>query len=320
MNKFHYFLLAGLMCLPFVSCKNTVAEYYSEGENGSDGTTKVVKLSFNEEQFSSSENPMTRAGGDEAGKRYYAINVYQKVDSSYQKLAYGLFDTPDDMSVLLEEGRKYKFECIEIKNNEDTVYHDGNFYYHPFKVGNQPGEITNTFVRSNFVNNDEMASGIFSFSKNARDSTKYPRVYTYYGTADDFDPATSGNVDISLRRAVFGLHFKITPPKDGTAHLVFLNNWTIDISAGDQPYDKGSIYSFHTIKDAVKDGYNGNVTLRTTWTYSDGTVKNDTYKIHVTRNTTTTVNLDFSGATESGITITEENDEFGSENVSHTVK
>lgn len=301
-----------------VSCKNSVSEDIAGGyEPQGEGTMKVVRLNFNEEQVSMSQDqtPMTRGDGDV--KTYYGINVYQQTDKGNEKYAYGLFDKTDNMNLTLEEGNKYTIECMEIRNSEDTVLHKGNKFYYPFFRNNEPGEITNKFVNSTTINNDVMTNGIFSTSE--KDTTRFPRVYTFYGTLENFNPSESDEANIDLRRAVFGLRFKITPPKDGTAVLRYLNDYYITIKAGDEPYDHQSIYTFHKIKQSCKEGYKGSIAPGITWTYSNGKIVVDSLRINIARNTITTVNIGFSGASPTGITFNEENTAFENSETSYTV-
>lgn len=311
--------------MSFFSCTNSVSDYVAGTDEAPAGATKEIRFSFNEEQVSTSTSPMTRA--DTEGKAYYAINVYKKdsVNSKknsdgYIKYAYGLFDSTNDVSLLLEEGQKYRFECLELRNKTDTVYHDGDKFLAPFRVNEKPGELTNRFVYSSMNNNDEILCGNLSYGKEKKDTTWYPRLYTYYGETTDFDPASSNTVRINLMRSVFGLHFKITPPKDGNAVISFLNDWKINLNSDDDFYDQDEIYSFHTVKNATVDGYNGNIRLFVKWTYSNGTVKRDTVPVHITRNCVTTIEMNFQGATNSDMTLNEDNSTMGTdETVRYTV-
>lgn len=307
-----------MLCLIVTSCKNSVSEDIAgTGDLTGDETTKVVTLNFNEEKISMSQGqePMTRAGGD--AKKYYGINVYEQTDKGKTKYAYGLFDSVSNMSVILEEWNKYSIECVEVCNDEDTVLSKGDRLYFPFFRDNEPGEITNKFVYSTKTNNDVMTDGFFS--KTEKDTIKFPKVYTYYGSVENLNPAENDEVSIEMRRAVFGLRFKINPPKDGVATLRYLNDYYITIKAGDEPYDHQSIYSFHLIKNAAKDGYNGGIRPYITWTYSNGTFKEQYLPIKLYRNTITTVEINFSGASPEGITFKEENTSFDNNSTSFTV-
>lgn len=318
-RKSLFFLSVGIL-LAFSSCTNSVSDSIAEGgETESSHATKLVTLNLNEEQITetSSQSEMTRAGSE--GQKYYGINVYKKNGKNYEKYAYGLFNTTDNISVLMEEGEKYKFECVEIRNDKDTVGHDGNRFYYPFIVNRNPGELTNDFVKSKSQNLEQLTSGCLTTGKEINDTTWYPKAYTLYGALTDFDPATSANASIQLNRAVFGINFKITPPKDGTVVIRYLNDWYITLNAGDENYEDESIYSFHQIKPASEEGYNTKLTPAVTWTYSDGTEKKSNFKIPVSRNNITTVELSFSGPAPGGIAFTEDDSDFTRDTVNIVV-
>ena len=156
----------------FISCTNSVAEDAGTTK-GELTTTREVTLKLSEEQVTTSTAPIVRTV---APKSYYAINVYLKKGDGYEKFAYGLFDSAKDLKIVLQEGKKYKFECVKVENYKDTVYHDGDSYLSPFRVNGKPGALTNTFVYSKNVNNDEMTEGVFSLTDTT--TTRYPRVYT----------------------------------------------------------------------------------------------------------------------------------------------
>lgn len=318
MKKTILFLPIMVLCFLATSCKNSVSEELAGGgEIEGEGTTKVVKLRFNEEQLSTSQgqDPMTRADGD--AKTYYGINVYKQTDKGNTKFAYGLFDNTNDMNLLLEEYDKYTIECVEIRNAEDTVFHKANKFYYPFYRDNEPGELTNKFISSSTINNDEMTSGDFSI--NEQDTVEFPRVYTFYGELGNIDPSKSDEVTLDLRRAVFGIRFKVTPPKDGSVIIRYLNDYEINIKAGDEPYDHQSIYSFHRITKACAEGYNGYISPAVIWTYSTGKVVKEIIKVNLARNTITTVNISFSGASPTGITVNEENSSFDNQDSTYII-
>lgn len=304
--KIFFFLSSMLLA---ASCGNTVSEDILPGEGPeTEGTTTTVQLHLSEEQISTSDTPLTRAV--EAGK-YYGVNIYKKNGNSYEKYAYGLFNDPSKMSLLLVEGDKYKIECLELKNDKDTLFHQDDLFYYPFMIDKKPTKLSNEFTYSSKVS---FPLDTTAFATSAQRYLWFPRAYSYYASLDNFDPADSSNVSILLKRAIFGLHFIIVPPEDGVATLTYLNTKTITVKAGDNKYDDGGqIFSFHNLINASKDGYSGTVPTFITWSYSDGTVVKDTANITLSRNMMTTVNLDFSGPKTESIGVTEENTAMGSD-------
>lgn len=296
----------------FTSCTNSVADDAGTTK-GESATTREVTLKLSEEQVTTSTTsttPMVRAV---AAKSYYAINVYVKKGKGYEKFAYGLFDSPKDLKIVLQEGKKYKFECVKVENDKDTVYHDGDSYLKPFQVNGEPGTLTNRFVYSKEVNNDGMTEGVFSLTDSK--TTRYPRVYTNYGELIDYDPATADSAKIPLRRSYFGLHFVVEPPKDGYVVFKYLENYSFEVHAGNATFDQNDIYTFHQIVNSTKEGYGGNIKLYSYWYSSNGAVSRDTTLIPLTRNTITTVNVSLHGSTPAGIGVSEEDGPMGNRTV-----
>lgn len=311
MEKINYLLAGVIMCLSLGSCGN-VANYYDEEVSNvsTDKSSKAIALNFNEEQVSMSQDPLTRGVTNEV-KKYYGINIYEKVDSTYKKYAYGMFDGTSQISAILNEGKKYKVEVMELKNDEDTVYHEGNKFYAPFLIDNKnPATLTNSFTYSSSANLVGIAKGLTKYGKAKGDTTLYIRAYRYYGVLEDFDPSGGNSLAMTLRRTIFGLHFQIIPPEYGSVHMVYLNDHFIDISAGDEEYDHESIYSFNSLAKACNDGYKADIHLRAIWTANEDTIVNQRISIPVARNNVTNVKLNFRGPKSVDGSFNEENGEM----------
>lgn len=309
-----------LVCTFLAACGNSVSDEVGPTDNGAkELTTKVIDLSLNEEQISMRQDSMTRAGSS-VGKKYYGINIYEKSGKKYNKYAYGVFDESATISAIMTEGKKYRIEVMEFKNDEDTLYHEGNKFYHPLMInGSTPSTLTNTFTYDNTANLSGIKDGKSKVGKEASDTTWYVRAFRYYGIADNFDPATSDKLTVNVRRTVFGIHFIITPPAYGTVKFRFLRNHFITVNAGDETYDHESIYSFNMLDQANVDGYKAEIPLSVTWTSEDKTIHEESIDLPITRNVVTTVKINFEGPTPVESTIEEENTEMGSESVNWTV-
>lgn len=309
MERKNILFLGGLLCLLFSSCSNTVVGDVAE-EGDEETVTKTVSLVINEEKDALKQSPRTR--GDSDGKRIYGINVYKQGDAGYQHFAYGLFNSTDNMKLLLEEGQKYKLECVEVIDDKEALYHDGDKYYQPFRQRGEPGEITNQFVNSTSTYNSEMTAGVVRVGAEEKDTLNYPRLYTLYGAVENFDPETSSTATLSLTRAVVGIHFKITPPKHGSVRFwLFNGEHTFYVNSGDEPIDDKSVYSFRQIVNGSKGEYGGDVPVTIIWTFEDGTTKSEEINVPVTRNTMTNVNIDFTNLAPSSVTFSEESGELG---------
>lgn len=318
MQRKLFLYVGAILCLLLPACSNSVTDDVADAGGSEERATKTVRLNINEEDVSMEQSPMTRAGGDDGV--YYAINIYKLGASGYEKYAYGLFTSTDNMKLLLEEGQKYKWECVELKDDKDKLYHDGDKFYQPFRKGDEAGVITNEFVKSTTTNNTEMTSGNVRIGAAEDAVTRYPRLYTLYGSLEDFDPATSSSVTLSLRRAVIGLHFKVTAPKHGSVDMSYLIDKHLTIKAGDAPVDEESVYSLHAILNASQEGYTAKVPLNITWTFEDGQTKTERLEVPVSRNAITTVNISFTDLTGSSVSFNEESGDLGTgESVDWTV-
>lgn len=296
------------LCLP--SCKNTS----EEAEGGTSGKTehaqRVVTLVYNEDNAAIGSGSINYAE-DTDGKKVIGINIMKETADGYEPFAYGLFDGSQAISAVLEEGDKYTIECVELKNSEDTLYHEGAKYYEPFLSNNKPVELMNTFTYSSTESFDSIAMGKFAaYVKTVNNSKRRvylwnPSAYTYFGIVEGFDPSTSGSITLNLKRAVFGLNFIVTPPGDGSAEISYLNK-AITIANGDETYNHESIFSFSDIINGSEDGYSTKIRMISTWTRSNGNVERDTISVPVTRNNITTVELNYSGPKSEGFNINEE--------------
>lgn len=319
MQRKLFLFVGAFLCLLFSACSNAITDEVAEGGDGSEErVTKTVSLSINEE--SSPMEQIAKTRGETDGNTDYAINIYKKGATGYEKFAYGLFDSAENMKLLLEEGQKYKFECLEVKDETEKVYHDGDKYYQPFRTGDEPGVITNKFVNSKTTNNSEILKGNVRVGKEEKDTTWTPMMYTLYGNLEDFDPATSPSATLDLRRAVIGYHFKIKAPKNGSVDLHYMGKRHIYIKAGDPDIDTKVIFSLHKIVEGSKDGYSAQVPISVKWTFSDGTVKDENITVTITRNKLTLLNIDFTDLTPSTVTFNEETGDLtDSESVNWTI-
>jgi len=315
MNKVFKFtsVLFCMTTFTFFSCEKAVVDEDTSVE--SSGTVEV-SLSLGGEYIHTMESPITRAADPDV---VYGINVFAKKDgtSTYSKYAYGLFDDASKMQITLRKGYQYRFESTITRNDEDQVYHSSNLYSAPYLNSDgelaQQTQLDNLFHYSSVTNLGGLQSGVTNISET--NVANYPRMYRYYGKLEDYSPVPDATVNISLKRAIFGLRFKVTPPSEG---VVKIESWptTFSVSAGEAAYDHTSIYTFNQVDKAIADGYNGNVPVTLTWQHTDGTSKSETKNINIKRNVMTTVTVDVSSAATSNlITLTEESGDMSEENV-----
>ena len=229
-------------------------------------------------------------------------------DKEYSKYAYGLFDANSPISAVMKEGHKYRIDVLEFRNDRDTLYHDGNKFYEPMlSNGTNATPLENAFVYDKNANLTGIYTGKTKVGEEKSDTTWYPRAYKYYTSIDNFDPSTSDKLDITVKRAFFGIHYIITPPKYGSVTLSLLRNHHITISSTDPVYDEEIFYSFNQLPPASVEGYNAIMDIFAVWTDDDGNViANEKGEIKVKRNALSEFKINFIGLKDLGFDIKEE--------------
>lgn len=256
-------------------------------------------------------------------EKIYAVNIsYKKKNAksgtAFKPYAYGLFDDASLITIALPDSAVYNIECEESRNGEECIYHEGSVYYAPYyHAKNKPTELTNEFVLSSTETLDSIAWGTTNID--ATSTTKYPKRYRYYGTVSNFDASQSETLTIDLRRAIFGLHFLITPPEEGSLTLEYLHR-TIEVKAGDSAYDNVAVYSFNQLANAIQADYTGNVTFTLTWNHENGSSTVSSQVITLKRNVMTVINVSTEGHAKTGFTLNEEEGELTTETVDWLVK
>ena len=148
----------------------------------------------------------------------------------------------------------------------------------------------------------------------------YPRLIKSYAVIEDFDPKSTNDLTLNLKHAAFGLHFKITPPEEGTLEINYLG-WKLAQKSGQTGYDGGSIYAFSEIVEATKDGYQLVAPLEMKWTKANGTVVQEHKDLTLKRNVKTKVEIVVEGPKARNISFREENVAMTEEQIEwHVVK
>ena len=145
-------------------------------------------------------------------------------------------------------------------------------------------------------------------------TAQYPRLVKLYGTVNDFSPKTSKELTVDMKRSVFGLHFKVSPPEEGSLVINYIG-WRISLTKGSDTYDHSSVYSFSNIPKACEDGYQLTMEVKVTWTKDDGTVEQESKQLVLKRNVMTVVEIRVEGQKPQGFTLNEEPDDMKTEKV-----
>jgi len=315
-------LIAGsiiAMLFTLNSCEKAVLEDNGTNVENTERVTQVVTLNLAAEtapMVGLARTPLTN-------QIVYGINVYAKKPEavSYSKYAYGVFTDPSKTNIEIPEGYRYKFEVVALQDDEQKVFHEGSTYKYPFVHSDtkEPTAASNSFVMSTSDNLPVLKENVVSIVGN-EEGIKVPRIFKYYGVLQDYDPTSGTDPALMLKKVVYGLHFNITPPKDGVLKLSYNNNEVFEIKAGEEAFDRSFIYPFSKLDDAIAEGYSIKLTLHLTWTRNDGSIYEDTKLITLKRNLMVNVAIDAAGPDPRHFTITLDNSEMEVENLEWHLK
>lgn len=312
MKQTFLFLASGLFLLS--SCNNSLPDEYS---NSSSEKDKFITLSLGGEFISSSEKPLQSAPMEftrssfATGKTLYAVNV----TCSSMPYAYGLFDDPSKMKLAIakDNSSPFLFEVTAVTEEGDKLYREGTAYAEPFLMSDESTlpEVTNRFVPNKMIQFKDLKHGD-TMVEGQETIVSHPRMDRFYAQTNYKNAGNVGKtINIDLKRAVFGLKFNIIPPQKGTATVKFLDH-TISVSADDPTnYSEEHIYTFAdvhaaaTADEASGAAYEEIVPLEIKWTGGtnpQGVTKQES--ITAKRKTMTTLNIDFSSASDFTINLT----------------
>ena len=209
-----------LSILGMVSCQKAIVDNL---DNVVVNKQHLVSLQVNEEAINIiSESPLFKSAKSltrtDESKKVYAINIYCKdgiTTKNYSKYAYGLFDDPSQIKLLLTEGKIYKFECLVVEDNEDKIYSSNGEYLMPFKHGALaddadcfPTKLENKFVLSSTENLPFIIYGRTNISKD--DVAEAPRMIKQYGVLENY----SAEANSTIIPHTIGTNFNNPRPKD----------------------------------------------------------------------------------------------------------
>ena len=318
--------VAFLLCLfLFAACEKPVLESNDDVKkinNVPHKLTRVVHIypkeltvETIEETLKAKLQPLSRAVSDEKKQKLYAVNVYEKKpnDESYSMYAYGLFTSLSKIALKMNVENLYKVECLIVEEGDDKLRTNEGEFLAPFLHGTSKGtKATNTFVFSKDENLSSLTKGETAVADGR--IILNPRLVKLYGTITDFSPKTKKELTVDMKRAVFGLHFKVTPPEEGKLVVNYIG-WRFSLTKDSEVYDNSSIYSFANTLKACQDGYQSTIEVKITWTKDDGTVEQESKQLVLKRNTMTVVEIRVEGQKPQGLSLNEETGDMKTENV-----
>lgn len=296
-----FFLLLAVVGMLFTACSEVGT---NEQPTPTEPEYVTVSLGFNVELDYEYE-PLTRAeeNNDLYGIQVYSTPVPATEDAEWTKYAYGLFDTPDNLTIKLIRGYEYKFETIMVKDGKDKVSNDdGTCYHGPFWHETAPNTFTLTELSTSFIYGKlgMRQWGYWGISE-------YLNVELYYGELNGYVPSDNDSkATIELKRTSFGAKFiaKGDYAENGTLEIVMGDyeqpHLTLNLDEGNEVSD---IFSFRNVRSALLDeNYAETVSVMLRIAYSDGSsTPLGTHDITFKRNITTVVNVDLSVGGDSGV-------------------
>ncbi len=282
------------VCFGFVSCaKESLTNEDEIKDNTGKGKVYRVSLAFEGEFLEQTQMPLVQRK-NEGKKTYYGINVYRVKSGKSEKYAYGVFDNVQNLTIELSDKYKYQFDCTVLRDKTDTLYYkkgaDGTEVMRPFdRISSNVTPVSNKFIISDKDNLKGLAMGMADLNENEYKS--YPRMDRYYGISDEFTPNADGNVSIDMKRCVCGIHFIVTPPKDGVLKISCpVKDFTV--ASTDNAYDDEDIYVFNKLdKCLANPNFGGYIKLTIVWTRGDGTEETFEKELNIKCCVMTTVNI-----------------------------
>jgi len=292
-------LCALIACIAMTACSN-------ENDNAPLGNEEpdvyTVKLGMAGEILDITEEPLTRAAGDDL----YGIQVYScpanAEKTTWTYYAYGLFDDLENAEIKLLNGYKYKFVATMVVDGKNKLWSNSSGeYYGPFQttgLQSNYNKINKDFHYESSVYMRGLADG---YSWLGTSSTNYniPNTERYYGELLDYEPVEGGTASIDMKRTSFGAkfiaqgNFKKT---GGTLTINMKGAPLIEMVAtqGDtQEHKYEDIYTFNDVDGAYADDkYTETISINMNFTKDDGVViPLGEHKITFRRNKKTVVTI-----------------------------
>lgn len=243
-------------------------------------------------------NPLTRFTPDD--RDLYGIQVWHKpaTTGSYERYAYGLFDSFEDVEIEVTENYKYVFEVWMVDDGKDKVFCDSilvdqNYYLgydKPFRGRNMYNgassesvtQLTNEFTYASdryFTATHNTGLGYWYQLFKAKDGKEYEYpedVDFYYGRVGDYIPTEDGvTLSIYLKRMAFGIKVIVGDYLDNGEITLSTLNYKYTFTPENRVLEKTYAYmsgpydSWYTTDDFSKTGQS--ISFDFFWNKADGT-------------------------------------------------
>ncbi len=271
----------------------------------------AIKLALMREAIEVGEEPLTvKASGTEL----YAVQVYQKNGSTYDRYAYGLFDDPTTMSLNLTSGKLYRFEVTSVVNGTSLISKEliTNAYRAPFTTMGTGGGNTavgNAFTLSTSRYFNNIAKGYSAVVSGATYKNYYhPPVDRYYGELTDYAPGATAP-SITLKRVVFGVKFVVEGLSEGSLSIELDKAAPVVFTAG----GAAETTVLYTLENSTGDNawtgdaYGEEIPMSIVWTKGNGVTtetikdKNDATQYTFSRKKLYTIRIPLAPAAAAGV-------------------
>lgn len=292
-------LCALIACIAMTACSN-------ENDNAPLGNEEsdvyTVKLGMAGEILDITEEPLTRAAGDDL----YGIQVYScptnAETTKWTYYAYGLFDDVENAEIKLLNGYKYKFVASMVKDGKNKLHYTSGGYWAPFTTTGGTlacTAISTTFYYESSVYMNRLASGESWFSNTGTKTYSIPNTERYYGELLDYEPVEGGTASIEMKRVSFGAKFIAQGNFKKTGGTLTINMTgaplieMVATQGNNQEHKYEDIYTFSDVDAAyANDKYTETISINMNFTKDDGVViPLGEHKITFRRNKKTVVTI-----------------------------
>lgn len=301
--KNHIFFATVAAILAFSCTKEFMPQSQPE-----DGFT-LAKISLGGDYVSISSDPLTKA---ETMNAYYAFEVDSLIvhthtgidetvwyDTTYFHYAEGLFDKDhiNNLSVMLQNGHKYRIRCGIIKDQEDKLYVENGYVFEPFASATysrgDKALITNSFVYGSEQTlwTDLDINCTFKIGTGQR--VRFAKLDRYFGEAF----SEGGAITIDMERWNFGLHLLINPPMEGTLkvyHHYSSPEFEYTLTPSSNTVNEEHVFALGAGKNTYTNTQNfASIYLKVEWTRANGeTLDLSPQTIRAYNKTMTTIKVD----------------------------
>ena len=276
----------------------------------------TVQLGWGGEIVDIAYEPLdTRAATDDL----YGIQVYstpdveleEGEDVTWNRFAYGLFDDPNNITITLPKGYKYKFEATMIVDGKNRIYKYEAGYGSPFILTNGTNMgASNTPITEKFDYQINLGFDNYyiSYGETRLSNNWYghrPNIERFYGELENYSPKQSNNsIVIPMKRISFGAKFIATGTlaTSGTLEIELESAPILELELTEGEDLISDIFTFGEVFGPWNyDDYTETIGVSFKWIREDGSiVPLGTHNVKFTRNMTTvvTVTINKDGETE----------------------